>query len=106
MNSHNSTKHISQRPPRKPNSLAEQMKIKRFDPVELKAWNSIYPDIKYKNKKHNSKKIFDGKTKDDPKPRPPPKKEFDIIKEQKPKEYKKKKPKNPDVFQNKKKMKK
>ena len=34
------------------------MKIKRFDPVELKAWNSIYPDIQYKNKKHNSKQII------------------------------------------------
>ena len=106
MNNLNSTKHINQRAPRKPNNLAQQMKIKRFDPVELKAWNSIYPDIQYKNKKHNSQKIFDGDVQDDSKPKPPPKKEFDIIKEQKPKTHKKKKPKNPDVFQNKKKLKK
>jgi len=106
MNNLNSTKHICQRPPRKPNTLAEQMKIKRFDPIELKAWNSIYPDITYKNKKHNSQKIFDGKVQKDAPQKPPPKKEFDIVKKQKALPYKKKKPKNPKVFQEKKKLKK
>lgn len=106
MNNLNSTKHICQRKPKKPNSLAEQMKIKRFDPVELKAWNSLYPDIQFKNKKHNSQKIFDGEVQIDPKPKPPPEEEFDIVKKQKPLPYKKKKPKNPKVFQEKKKLKK
>tara|TARA_R110000803_G_scaffold36705_3_gene78866 strand:- start:1667 stop:1984 length:318 start_codon:yes stop_codon:yes gene_type:complete len=103
MNNLNSTKHINQRAPRKQNSLAEQMKIKRFDPIELKAWNSIYPDIQYKNKKHNSQKIFDGKVQADHKIKPPPKKEFDIVKKQKATPYKKIKKKNPNVFQEKKK---
>ena len=103
MNNLNSTKHINQRDKRKQNNLAEQMKIKRFDPIELKAWNSIYPDIQYKNKKHNSQKIFDGNVQADPKLKPPPKKEFDIIKKQKAMPYKKKKNKNPKVFQEKKK---
>ena len=40
---------------KRPNTLQEQMKIKRFDPIELKAWNSIYSDIKFKNKKVCSK---------------------------------------------------
>tara|TARA_R110002126_G_scaffold201429_2_gene349063 strand:+ start:489 stop:830 length:342 start_codon:yes stop_codon:yes gene_type:complete len=101
----NKNKHINQRKPRKPNTLAEQMKIKRFDPVELKAWNSLFPDVKFKNKKHNSHKIFDGKVQDDPKPRPPPKEEYDIEKQQKPNLHKKPKPKNPDVFQSPKKEK-
>ena len=37
----------------RPNTLAEQMKIKKFNPIELKAWNSLYPDIKFKQKKVN-----------------------------------------------------
>ena len=80
------------------NNLQDQMKIKKFNPIELKAWNSIYPDINYHVKKVNSKKIFDGKIQEDPKPKAPPKKEFDIKKEQKYKPYKKVKPKNPNIF--------
>ena len=106
MNNLNSTKHINQRNPKKPNNLALQIKIKKFDPAELKAWNSLYPDVKFKNKKHNSEKIFEGKVQADPKPRPPPEEEFDIVKKQKPLPYKKKKEKNPKVFQEKKKLKK
>ena len=41
---------------RRPNTLQEQLKIKKFDPIELKAWNSIYPDITFKEKKICSKK--------------------------------------------------
>ena len=67
------------------------MKIKRFDPAELKAWNSIYKDIEFKNKKHNSQKIFDGEVKTDPPNKEAPKEEYDIEKKQKPKPYKKKK---------------
>ena len=74
------------------------MKIKRFDPIELRAWNSIYSDIKFKNKKVCSKKIFDGECVDDPKPKPKPKKKIDINKIQQAKPYKKKKAKNPKVF--------
>ncbi len=88
------------------NTLQEQMKIKKFNPIELKAWNSIYPDINYHVKKVNSNKIFDGKVQEDPKPKAPPKKEFDIVKEQKYKPHKKPKPKNPKVFKEKNKMKK
>ena len=107
MNSLNSTHHINQRKPRKPNNLAQQMKTKRYNPIELKAWNSLYPDVKFKNKPQpKSTKIFDGKVKDDPKPRPPPEKEYDIIKEQKPKTHKKKKNNNPNVFMEKKNLKK
>ena len=91
---------------RKPNTLEAQMKIKRFDPAELKAWNSIYKDIEFKNKKHNSQKIFDGEVKTDPPNKEAPKEEYDIEKKQKPKPYKKPKKKNPKVFQEKKKMKK
>tara|TARA_R110000824_G_scaffold570_10_gene3713 strand:+ start:575 stop:865 length:291 start_codon:yes stop_codon:yes gene_type:complete len=89
----------------RPNTLAEQMKIKKFNPIELKAWNSLYPDIKFKQKKVNSKKIFNGEEKgikiaDDKPQKEPKKKVYDIIKEQKPKPHKKPKPKNPKIFQN------
>jgi len=107
MNSLNSTHHINQRKPRKPNNLAQQMKPKRYNHIELKAWNSLYPDVKFKNKPQpKSTKIFDGKVKDDPKSRPPPEKEYDIVKEQKPKTHKKKKNNNPNVFMEKKNLKK
>ena len=32
------------------------MKIKKFDPVELKAWNSLYPDITFVEKKNELEK--------------------------------------------------
>tara|TARA_R110000822_G_scaffold41655_3_gene113350 strand:+ start:368 stop:658 length:291 start_codon:yes stop_codon:yes gene_type:complete len=86
------------KPKRRPNSLAEQMKIKRFDPVELKAWNSLFADIKFKNKKVCSKKIFDGECAKDPPPKEKPKKKLDVLKEQRAKPFKKKKVKNPKVF--------
>ena len=82
------------------------MKIKRFDPAELRAWNSLYSDIQFKNKKVNSQKIFDGEVRIDPQNKETPKEEYDIEKKQKPKPYKKPKKKNPKVFQEKKEMKK
>ena len=86
---------------RRPNTLQEQLKIKKFDPIELKAWNSIYPDITFKEKKICSKKIFDGDVcKDTPK-KEKPKKKIDIEKVQKAKVFKKIKKKNPKVFMNK-----
>jgi len=86
------------KPIKRPNTLAEQMKIKRFDPIELKAWNSIYSDIKFKNKKVCSKKIFDGDVCKDPPPKAKPQKTIDIKKVQIAKPFKKKKIKNPKVF--------
>ena len=91
---------------RRPNTLEAQIKVKRFDPAELKAWNSLYTDIEFKNKKVNSHKIFDGEVKTDPPNKEIPKEEYDIEKKQKPKPYKKPKKKNPKVFQEKKEMKK
>ena len=94
------------KPQKRPNTLAEQMKIKRFDPVELKAWNSLFEDIKFKNKKVCSKKIFDGECAKDPPPKEKPKKKLDVLKVQQAKPFKKKKAKNPKVFIEKDKMKK
>ena len=88
--------------PFKPSSLEQQMKIKKFDPVELKAWNSLYPDITFVQKKTNSKKVFDGTVQEDPPKKPKPKPIYEIEKEQKPKPHKKPKEKNPKVFQEKK----
>ena len=92
------------KPIKRANTLTEQMKIKKFNPIELKAWNSLYPDIKFKIKKIDSKKIFNGEEKgikvaDDKPPKEPKKVEYNIIKEQKAKPHKKPKPKNPKVFQ-------
>jgi|TARA_R110000787_G_scaffold2453_4_gene9758 hypothetical protein len=89
--------------PSRPSNLEQQMKIKKFDPIELKAWNSLYPDIKFKEKKTDSKKVFDGVVQEDPPKKPKPKPKYDIDKEQKPKPHKKPKLKNPKVFQEKKK---
>jgi len=91
---------------RRPNTLEAQIKVKRFDPAELKAWNSLYSDIQFKNKKHNSQKIFDGKVQADQPNKEAPIEEYDIEKKQKPKPHKKPKKKNPKVFQEKNKMKK
>ena len=84
------------KPIKRPNSLQEQMKIKKFDPIELRAWNSIYKDITFKNKKVCSKKIFE--VCKDPPPKPKPQKKIDIKKVQVAKPFKKKKIKNPKVF--------
>ncbi len=94
------------KPVKRPNTLQEQMKIKRFDPIELKAWNSIYSDIKFKNKKVCSKNIFEGEVCKDPPPKPKPQKKIDIKKVQIAKPFKKKKIKNPKVFIEKEKIKK
>ena len=88
---------------KKPNTLAEQMKIKKFNPIELKAWNSLYPDITFKVKKIDSRKIFNGEekgiiVKKDDTPKAPKKVEYNIVKEQKAKPYRKPKVKNPKVF--------
>ena len=90
--------YLMNKPIKRPNTLQEQMKIKRFDPIELKAWNSIYKDITFKNKKVCSKKIFEGEVCKDPPPKPKPQKKIDIKKVQKAKPFKKQKVKNPKVF--------
>ena len=90
--------YLMNKPIKRPNSLQEQMKIKKFDPIELRAWNSIYKDITFKNKKVCSKKIFEGEVCKDPPPKPKPQKQIDIKKVQKAKPFKKPKVKNPKVF--------
>lgn len=48
---------------RRPNTLEAQIKVKRFDPAELKAWNSLYSDIQFKKKNTIPKKYLTAKFK-------------------------------------------